>query len=172
MLPLPGKVVILIKEIQPMSFTWRIPMLHPLTTMSLIIVSLQIRSKNWHAAGVRSVVVWISYLLLFPSLFLSSSSPPLPFFFRSSSVLPLFFPFHFSIHGLESNIILSKGLCITVIPAGEKMKPVQGQPRRQLAQHHNHLPKRLVTSQSTVPQCLMVDSAHCSASWTDLSSWF
>lgn len=92
MLPLPGKVVILIKEIQAMSFTWRIPMLHPLTTMSLIIVSLQIRSKNWHAAGVRSVVVWISYPPLpfsLPLLLFSSSSVPLPFFLSSS---PFTFP--------------------------------------------------------------------------------
>lgn len=74
-------------------------MLHPFTTMSLIIVSFQIHSKNWHAAEVSSVVTWItSFFLLFP--------------------------FRFSIHGLESNTMLSKGSRNTMMPAEEKMKPV------------------------------------------------
>lgn len=75
MFPLSGKAVTLIKEIHPHSLAWsawRKSMLHfsyfPFTTISLIIVSLQICSKSWHAAEVRPVVIRIASFVL-------SSSP-------------------------------------------------------------------------------------------------
>lgn len=146
--PLSGKAVILIKEIQPVSFAWRRSMLHPFTTMSLIIVSLQIRSKNWHAAEVRSVVTWIAS------------------FFLSSIPLSLFHPWtgiqHRALQGLMHR---------SDARWGKSEASYKSRPRPQLAQHLPDLPKRLVTAQSMVPQCAMVDSANCFDSWSDLSSW-
>lgn len=79
-----------------MSFAWRKPILHPFTTVSLIVVALQISSK----AGT----------LLRSALRLHGSLPS----------LFLLVPFHFSIHGLESSTRLSKGSHITTVPTGEK----------------------------------------------------
>lgn len=112
MFPQSGKAVTLIKETHPLSLAWsawRKSMLHfsyfPFTTVSLIIVSLQICSQSWHAAEVRPVVIRIAS------------------FFRSFFLLV---PFHFSICRQESNTVLSKGSCTTVIPAAYKRKPVTG----------------------------------------------
>lgn len=83
----------------------------------------------------------------------------------------LLFPFHFSIRGLESNTVLSKGSHTAAVPAGEKNEAsYKSQPRPQLAQHLADLPKKLVTTQSMVPHCVMVDSALCFDSSSDLSS--
>jgi len=119
-------------------------MLHPFTTMSLIIVSLQIRSKNWHGVEVRSMVTWIA------SFFLSS----IPF--------SLFHPWA----GIQCRAL--QGLMHRSDVRWRKNEAsYRSQPRPQLARHLAGLPERLVTAQSVVPQCAMVDSAHCFDSWSD-----